>query len=142
MKQGSWTPSSTKKQLAELTRASGCRGQQSPGGQSPALCAVVKGKGRGSWIKCHPNTASSASTPGKEVGFAKSRSLERSETVQDSMWRKLAICREITEGILLPRSWMVSPQHSPSVCMASTRFVIVLRAGALGLPGFFFVFFK
>ena len=85
----------SKKRLAKWARASGCQGQQSPGGQSPGLRAIIKGKGN--WIKCHLHTTSSASMPGKEVCFAKPRSLERSETMPDSMWRKLAICQEVME---------------------------------------------
>ena len=85
----------SKKRLAKWARASGCQGQQPPGGQSPGLHAIIKGKGN--WIKSHLHTASPASTPGKEVCFAKPRSLERSETMSDGMWRKQSICREVME---------------------------------------------
>lgn len=64
-------------------------GKQSLGGQSPVLSALIKGKG--SLITCHTDTVFSASVQGKEVCLP---DLEpwKEETVQDIMWRRLAIC--------------------------------------------------
>lgn len=80
-------------------------------GQSCALRATVRG--RGSLVTGHSDMASSASMPGEEVCFAKFRTLERSETVQDTMWKKAAICRWLPEGFLQAGTWMTAPINPP-----------------------------
>ena len=130
----------SKKRLAKWARASGCQGQQSPGGQSPGLRASIKGKGN--WIKCHLHTASSASMPGKEVCFAKPRSLERSETMPDSMWRKLAICREVTERNCSAQELGDLTAASPFRVCGKRVLCSSSQSKALRALSFFSVFFK
>lgn len=134
---GSWTPSRTKKQLAKLTPVHLAVAGKFPGGQSPALSAIIKGKG--SSIICHPDTASSASMPGKEVCFAKFRSLERSAGCHVE---EAAHLSGVTEATLLPGSWITPRQPSAPTCVESTCHVTVLRTGAIGVLVFSFVFLK